>query len=191
MDSIRIPHLAYNTSKTFNQSPTTLFLKKDEKVRFTLVNTTKAFHGLTLFLPSAESHYLKAGDSSSFEITFSETGVFRAADTSSAEARYMGLNMLLVVDDEKESYDHTYVWHLSDFDRELNHKVKNGETIVPRKYTPDYFTINGHIYPENMSDPLAVIKGKGRRQNPRNRLWKRSFGSFFTLSWLPCNRDVF
>lgn len=159
MDSIHIPALSYNSSSTFSQKSMVVFLEIDDTITFQVTNNTIKEHGIQ-FHSSSKDVLVKPGATSSITLNFKKPGVFEGVDHSSVEAQYMGLKMLVIVSPSKAEYVKTFVWCLRDFERDLCKKVDAGGAFKLAKYKPDYFAINGLIYPENMDDTLSTITGK-------------------------------
>lgn len=159
MDSIRIPTLSYNSASTFSQKSMVVFFQLSDTVTFLVTNHTTQEHGIR-FLFSSKEVVVNSGATSSLTLSFKEPGVFEGVDPSSVEGQYMGLKMLVVVAPEKDDFDKTFVWCLRDFERALCKKIEGGASFNLSQYKPDYFAINGFIYPETMNDPLSTITGK-------------------------------
>lgn len=102
---------------------------------------------------------VSAGDSAEVVWKLMDPGYCRIRDGVSKYGAYMGLTGVLMVADKALAAS-VFMWDLSDFEREENELIAKGESPDFANYKPDFFTINGKVYPDSESDTLVKITGK-------------------------------
>lgn len=101
---------------------------------------------------------IPAGDSAEVVWKLSKAGYCKVYDHLSPHGAYMGLTGVLLsrIDPSSESF---FMWDLSDFEWEVNEEIAKDKAPDFSAYRPDFFTINGKVYPDSENDPLVKITG--------------------------------
>lgn len=158
LDSFEVNRLSYSTTSTPSRRDFILSLKTGDTLRFEVTNTTDQLLGFSIDGVSGTKLEVKAKNTSNAEIVFGIAGVFPLSDHLSPYGKYLGLQGFVLVEDIKSDIK-TVVWNLSDFEMNKTHRLMNSETIGFSDYRPDFFTINGDVFPEGTDHPIGQITG--------------------------------
>lgn len=129
-----------------------------DRLKLTVVNQLSFEIGFSNNGGFGKSVSIPAGDSAQVVWELTKTGYCKIYDHVSAHGAYMGLTGVLLSHAEKNEKSF-FMWDLSDFEWAVNEAIAKEDVPDFSTYRPDFFTINGKVYPDSESDPLVKITG--------------------------------
>lgn len=157
-DSSTVVRYTYGKSELDTNGHIALFIESETSTTITVYNHLNITVGIAV---EGENKQLEigAGDKATTNWTFTKTGVFKCYDHLSEYGEYMGLTGVIIVS-KQSSIKKLFVWNLADFQKSKCEEINAQNQTDFGDYRPEYFTINGRVFPYSEDDPLVKIQGK-------------------------------
>lgn len=157
VDSNTLPYTAFNSSSTFDQQNTQLFIGVGDSLYLTIINTDTQPHGVDITNTTGYTTTVGAGATTTLACQFNQTGIYILHDhLNYPDMAYFGLSTPIVVDNFAGSI---FSWNIKEHQLSFNDSIQNNGTVNWSTYYPEYFTINGNSNPAINADPLAKVTG--------------------------------
>lgn len=127
-----------------------------ETIEITVVNRDTMPHTFTIDNVIITSNTIQAGDTTTFNFSFSQEGAYLFYSDVSY-GKDLGASGQFLVGYESFS---TFYWNLFEQQNSLSHGLSDSSlTNLPSSFFPEVYTINNQSYPNTLSDTNAVITG--------------------------------
>ncbi len=150
------PYISPNQSTTFEKEAARYRILPGDTLRLMIFNNDNKSHSFTIRGGGQSSPVIPAGNSASWDVHFSNPGIYQFADESDHND-VLGLSGMIIV---WRGLDHEFYWSLREHQSDLNANILAGQPFDPDDFAPDYFTVNEKSHPEVQNDSAAVISGK-------------------------------
>lgn len=158
LDSFEVERLSYSKTQVPQRSDLIISLVEGDTLELDITNTTNSALGFFIDGVDEDKLTIKPGETINASWTFKNRGVFPLGDYSTANGKYLGLQGFVLVE-KRSSNIKNVVWNLSDFQMKKTQQLMNAESVDFLDYQPDFFTINGDVYPEETMNPIGQITG--------------------------------
>lgn len=159
VDTTAFPYYSFNRSQNFDSRSPVIHIAADDTLRISIFNNSTEEHDFRVRNYSGSFSSIAPGSSVSYDLTFSQTGVYIMYDGKDfPKYAYLGLTGMIVVTEKTEG--NFFYWNLKEHQKKYNFTFSNDSAVNWKLYKPDYFTINGLSYPQLQQDDSAVITGK-------------------------------
>ncbi len=150
------PFLAFNVSSNFSAKNSFLEKNPGATLQLSIVNNDSIAHTIQYRGGLQTWGTIQPGDTSTLLINVGQNGVYEISDSLESQ-RFIGLSTFLIVWPQVQN---KFVWHLNEFQSNLNLKLREGISFDKDTFDPDYFTINDQVHPQIMHDTIARVRGR-------------------------------
>lgn len=149
------PYTAFNTTSTFNQTNSCIYLKTNDTLILCIKNNDTIEHGFKL--KSITTSFLISPTDSVFDtLVFTQRSIHPFYDhLNYPDNKNMGLAGFIAVYSTTTS--NCYQWNIKDHQSSYNQTISTGSPVDWSLYLPNYFTINEKSFSDIQLDTNAKI----------------------------------